>query len=257
MLVYGVFMEAYQHDKTGSTPQEIAKFEALAQEWWDRGGKFKPLHKFNPVRLRYIRDQICRHFDYDKAAFVPFKGLRLLDIGCGGGLLCEPMARLGANVTGVDIGAANIEAAQIHATTQDLPITYRCATAESLKEEKGRFDVILNMEVVEHVAHPTDFIAACADLLTPNGIMIMATLNRTRKSYALAIIGAEYILRWLPRGTHDWHHFITPQELESMLAAAHCALTQSTGVSFNPLLGQWQITGDLSVNYMGVAQKQI
>ena len=234
-------------------PQEVAKFTAMAEDWWNPHGKFKPLHKFNPVRLAYIRDKLCKQFDRDPKSEQPLKGLRLLDIGCGGGLLSEPMARLGAEVLGADAAEANIKTASLHAESQGLEIDYRAITAEQLNAAGETFDAILNMEVIEHVAGPQAFVSACAGMLKPEGIMFLATLNRTLKAYALAIFGAEYVLRWLPRGTHDWHKFITPNEMEAMATKAELELVTSTGVSFNPLTDKWTQTGDMSVNYMAVA----
>ena len=234
-------------------PQEVAKFTAMAEDWWNPHGKFKPLHKFNPVRLAYIRDKLCKQFDRDPKSEQPLKGLRLLDIGCGGGLLSEPMARLGAEVLGADAAEANIKTASLHAESQGLEIDYRAITAEQLNAAGETFDAILNMEVIEHVADPQAFVSACAGMLKPEGIMFLATLNRTLKAYALAIFGAEYVLRWLPRGTHDWHKFITPNEMEAMATKAELELVTSTGVSFNPLTDKWAQTGDMSVNYMAVA----
>lgn len=233
-------------------PDEIAKFTAMAEDWWNPAGKFKPLHKFNPVRVGYIRDRLCKHFDRDPHAQQPLSGLRLLDIGCGGGLLSEPMARLGADIIGADAAEANIKTALMHAQSQGLEIDYRAVTAEQLNQAGEKFDAILNMEVIEHVAAPEVFMAECAAMLKPQGLMFLATLNRTMKSFALAIIGAEYVLRWLPRGTHDWQKFITPHELEIMAAKAGLDTLSSTGVSFNPLLDKWRQTGDMSVNYMAV-----
>ncbi len=232
---------------------ELAKFAAMAAEWWNPRGKFAPLHKFNPTRLDFIKNHIETHFGLDPNT--GFKDLRLLDIGCGGGLLSEPMARLGATVTGADAGEANIKTAQIHATEQGLTINYRHITAEQLVEEGAQFDIILNMEVIEHVADINLFLEACSALLAPNGLMFMATLNRTLKAYALAIVGAEYVLGWLPRGTHDWTKFIKPAELEHALAAAGLTVHHMTGVSYNPLSDQWRLSGDLAVNYMLTAIK--
>ncbi len=232
---------------------ELAKFAAMATEWWDPKGKFAPLHKFNPTRLDFIKKQVEMHFD--RTPNSRFEGLRLLDIGCGGGLLSEPMARLGADVTGADAGEANIKTAQIHASEQGLSINYRHITAEQLVEEGAQFDIILNMEVIEHVADINLFLEACSALLAPNGLMFMATLNRTLKAYALAIVGAEYVLGWLPRGTHDWTKFIKPAELDHALAAAGLSVRHMTGVSYNPLSDQWRLSGDLAVNYMLTAVK--
>ena len=237
-------------------PSELAKFTAMAADWWNPDGQFKPLHKFNPKRLAYIRDKLCAQFDRDPQAAQPLTGLRLLDIGCGGGLLSEPMARLGADVVGADAAEANIKTAALHAAQQGLDIDYRAITAEALVAKGEAFDAILNMEVIEHVADPQAFMTACGQLMKPDAIMFLATLNRTLKAFALAIVGAEYVLRWLPRGTHDWEKFITPKELENMAATAGLELYTSTGVSFNPLTDKWRQTGDLSVNYMGVARKQ-
>lgn len=234
---------------------EVAKFTAMAEDWWNPNGQFKPLHKFNPTRLAYIRDRLCAHFDRDPKADKPLAGLRLLDIGCGGGLLSEPMARLGAEVVGADAAEANIKTASLHAQAQALEIDYRAITAEELVEEGALFDAVLNMEVIEHVADPQAFMSACGQLMKPEAIMFLATLNRTLKAFALAIVGAEYVLRWLPRGTHEWEKFITPKELETMAENAGLELFTSTGVSFNPLTDKWRQTGDLSVNYMGIARK--
>ncbi|MDC0148025.1 bifunctional 2-polyprenyl-6-hydroxyphenol methylase/3-demethylubiquinol 3-O-methyltransferase UbiG [Alphaproteobacteria bacterium] len=236
--------------------EEVAKFTAMAAEWWDPHGKFRPLHKFNPVRLAYIREQVCARFDRDPKAEKPFTGLRFLDIGCGGGLLSEPMARLGADIVGADASPANIQTASLHAKAGGLDIDYRATTAEALAASGEQFDVILNMEVIEHVADPQGFLTSCASMLKPGGCMFLATLNRTLKSFALAIVGAEYVLGWLPRGTHDWHKFITPTELDNMVIEAGLTVHQSTGVSFNPLLNSWAKSGDMSVNYMAIAEKR-
>ncbi len=241
-------------DKT-IDPTEVEKFTKMAAEWWDPHGKFRPLHKFNPVRLDYICRHIKRHFSCDTQATRPFSGLRLADIGCGGGLLSEPMARLGAEVTGIDASAANIKMARIHARQMGVEIDYRAQSVEALSAQGAQFDIILNMEVMEHVADVSLFLASCAALLKPNGLMFVATLNRTVKSYALAIIGAEYILNWLPRGTHAWDKFIRPSELENLLDANGLYLAASSGVSFNPLLNKWRLSGDMDVNYMGVVQQ--
>lgn len=246
-------MSATKAGQVTIDPKEVAKFTAMADDWWNPNGQFKPLHKFNPTRLAYIRDRLCKHYERDKNAAQPLKGLRLLDIGCGGGLLSEPMARLGAEVVGADAAEANIKTAALHAQAQGLDIDYRAITAEELCRAGEKFDVVLNMEVIEHVADPAAFIEACAAMLKPDGIMFLATLNRTVKSFALAIVGAEYVLRWLPRGTHDWHKFITPAELEAMTAKAGLDTLTSTGVSFNPLSDRWSLSGDLAVNYMAIA----
>ena len=234
---------------------ELAKFTAMAEDWWNPQGQFKPLHKFNPTRLAYIRDKLCAHFDRDPHAEKPLQGLRVLDIGCGGGLLSEPMARLGADVVGADAAEANIKTAALHAKQQGLTVDYRAITAEQLVVKGETFDAILNMEVIEHVADPQAFMSACGQLMKPDAIMFLATLNRTLKAFALAIVGAEYVLRWLPRGTHEWDKFITPKELEDIAEKAGLEFFTSTGVSFNPLTDKWRQSGDMSVNYMGIARK--
>lgn len=230
---------------------ELAKFEAMAAEWWDPGGTFKPLHMLNPCRLDYIIDQIAAEFGCDPKTERPFAGLRLLDIGCGGGLLCEPMARLGAAVVGADAAAGNIPVAQLHAEQSGLDIDYRHATAEALAAEGERFDVVLNMEVIEHVADPRAYLQACRELLKPGGLMIASTINRNAKSFALAIVGAEYVMRWLPRGTHDWSRFITPDELFDMLRGAGFEPVDRKGFVFDPLAWSWRVSArDLSVNFV-------
>jgi len=236
-------------------PDDIARFSAIASEWWDPHGKFRPLHKLNPTRLAYIRETVIARFACDPAKNKPFTGLTLLDIGCGGGLLSEPMARLGATVTGADAGEANIKTASVHADEQGLDITYKATSAEELAAEGARFDIILNMEVVEHVADVPAFLGACAKMLKPGGVMICATLNRTIKSFGLAIIGAEYVLGWVPRGTHDWKQFITPAELFKMLEQEGLLVTGETGITFNPLADKWSLSKDLDVNYMMLATK--
>jgi len=234
---------------------EIARFSALAAEWWNPHGKFGVLHKFNPVRLQFIRDQTIAHFKRDPKGLTPFTGLRLLDIGCGGGLLSEPMARLGFAVLGADASEKNIMTASTHAAENDLTIDYRATTAEDLAAQDERFDVILNMEVIEHVADLNLFLKSCAAMLKPGGLMFVATINRTAKAFALAIVGAEYILGWLPRGTHDWNKFIKPTELDTALARSGLNGRNETGVMFNPLTGGWMLSADTDVNYMVVAEK--
>ncbi len=234
---------------------EIARFSALAAEWWNPHGKFGVLHKFNPVRLKFIRDQSVAHFKCDPKSLTPFTGLRLLDIGCGGGLLSEPMTRLGFDVLGADASEKNIMTASTHAAENDLTIDYRTTTAEDLAAQDERFDVILNMEVIEHVADLNLFLKSCATMLKPGGLMFVATINRTTKAFALAIVGAEYILGWLPRGTHDWNKFIKPTELDTALARAGLNGRSETGVMFNPLTGGWLLSTDTDVNYMLVAEK--
>ena len=237
-------------------PAEIAKFEAMAAEWWDPNGKFKPLHMLNPCRLDYITSQIAGEFDRDLTDPEPFKGLRLLDIGCGGGLLCEPMARLGAEVTGADAAAGNLPVARLHAEQTGLTIDYRHTTAEDMAAAGEQFDVVLNMEVVEHVADPLSYLTATKDLLKPGGLEICSTINRNPKSYAMAIFGAEVVMRWLPRGTHEWHKFITPDELCDLLRKAGLTPVDRKGFVFNPLSWNWSISDrDLSVNYVTASIK--
>jgi 2-polyprenyl-6-hydroxyphenyl methylase / 3-demethylubiquinone-9 3-methyltransferase len=241
--------------RTSVDSGEVARFEALAEAWWDPNGEFRPLHRLNPVRLAYIRDKLCDHFRFDPRSPRPLEGLRLLDVGCGGGLLSEPMARLGAAVTGLDAGDRNIEIAKTHAEQCGLEIDYRCGTIEALAKSKPRFDVVLNMEVVEHVADLGLFIEACAGVLKPGGAMLTATLNRTPKSFAFAVVGAEYVLRWLPRGTHDWRKFVRPSELARELRTGGLAIADLSGVSYNPLTGAWTLSRDLDINYMAFAVK--
>lgn len=232
-------------------PAEVAKFEAMAAEWWDPNGKFKPLHMLNPCRLDYITAQIAAEFDRDLGQRAPFSGLRLLDIGCGGGLLSEPMARLGAEVVGADAAPRNIPVAQVHAVHSGLTIDYRHTTAEDMAAAGEQFDVVLNMEVVEHVADPLTYLVACRQLLRPGGLMLCSTINRTAKSYAMAILGAEYVMRWLPRGTHDWAKFITPDELYELIRQAGLDPVDRKGFVFNPVTWQWRLSDrDLSVNYV-------
>lgn len=238
-------------------PGEVAKFEAMAAEWWDPDGKFKPLHMLNPCRLDYICQQVAAEFDRDLAGDAPFAGLRLLDIGCGGGLLSEPMARRGADVVGADAAAGNIPVAQLHAAQSGLTIDYRHTTAEDLAAAGEQFDVILNMEVVEHVADPLAYLTACQHLLKPGGLMVCSTLNRNPKSYVAAIIGAEHIMRWLPKGTHDWRKFITPDELYDLIRKAGLDPVDRKGFVFNPLSWSWSLSAsDLSVNYVTSSVKQ-
>jgi 2-polyprenyl-6-hydroxyphenyl methylase/3-demethylubiquinone-9 3-methyltransferase len=236
-------------------PAEVAKFSALAAEWWNPNGKFGVLHKFNPVRLSYIKEQATARFRRDPMERRPLEGLRLLDIGCGGGLLCEPMARLGAAVTGIDPSDRNINTARVHAEEQELAIDYRAATAEDLSGAGETFDIVLAMEVIEHVIDPRAFTRVCASLLKPGGLFFVATLNRTFKSFALAIVGAEYVLGWLPKGTHQWEKFITPEELEAWLAENNLALLDRSGVTYSPFSGTWRKARDMDVNYMLLASK--
>ena len=234
---------------------DVDRFSAMADEWWDPRGKFRPLHKFNPVRLSYIKDKICENFHRDRNKPKPFEGLRLLDVGCGGGLLCEPMARLGANIIGVDASQANIEIASIHARQSDVKIDYRATTAEALCDQGEKFDCILNMEVVEHVADVDLFITSCAHMVKPSGLMFIATINRTFKANALAIFMAENVLRWLPKGTHNYEKLVRPIELETPLSAAKMQTIDRTGVSYNPITDSWKYTNDLDVNYIILARK--
>ncbi|WP_299662508.1 bifunctional 2-polyprenyl-6-hydroxyphenol methylase/3-demethylubiquinol 3-O-methyltransferase UbiG [uncultured Ruegeria sp.] len=237
-------------------PSEIAKFEAMAAEWWDPHGKFKPLHMLNPCRLDYITQQIAGEFDRDLKVPRPFEGLRLLDIGCGGGLLSEPMARLGAEVVGADAAEGNLPVARIHAEQSGLEIDYRHTTAEAMAAAGEQFDVVLNMEVVEHVADPLSFLTATQQLLKPGGLEVCSTLNRNPKSYAMAIFGAEVVMRWLPRGTHEWNKFITPDELFDLLRQAGLDPVDRKGFVFNPILWSWSISDrDLSVNYVTASVK--
>jgi 2-polyprenyl-6-hydroxyphenyl methylase / 3-demethylubiquinone-9 3-methyltransferase len=243
-----------------STPSvdadEVAKFSAMAADWWNPTGKFKPLHRFNPVRLKFIRDTAEAHFGIPTGKLKPLADLRLLDIGCGGGLVCEPMARLGARVTGVDASEANIKTALTHAREQGLEIDYRVGTAEGLIDSgEAPFDIVLNLEVVEHVADAHQFLIDTASLVRPGGVMIVASLNRTAKALATAVIGAEYILGWLPRGTHDWSKFVTPEEVRTALRAAGMRPEPATGVSYKPLSGSWVLTNDTAVNFMVVSTR--
>jgi len=245
-----------RHKSAGTIdPDEVARFSRIAGQWWDARGPMAALHKLNPVRLGYIRDQTAAHFNRDPARLDSLSGLRILDIGCGGGVLSEPLARLGASVTGADPAENNIAAAQHHAAQGGLSIDYRAITAEALAEASEAFDVVLAMEVVEHVADFNLFIETVSALVKPGGLMFVATLNRTVKSFALAIVGAEYILRWLPRGTHQWDKFITPDELEIALEQSGLRLIGETGVIYNLFADRFQLSTDMDANYMVVAEK--
>jgi len=233
---------------------EIEKFSKLADEWWDVNGKFKPLHMFNPVRIEYILDITTSHFKIDKSKKLPLNNLKILDIGCGGGLISEPMTRLGSKITAIDASSKNISIAKAHAKKSNLNITYLNNVPEDLNAQ-DKFDVILNLEVVEHVENLDLYLESCFKLLKPKGIMFTATLNRTLTSYIKAIVGAEYVLRWLPIGTHDWNKFIRPEELERKLTDLNFSIKELTGLSFNPFFKEWKRTKDLSVNYILVAQK--
>jgi len=236
-------------------PGEVAKFSALAAEWWDPDGKFAPLHKFNPVRLSFIRREAAARFGRDDRSLRPFEGLSLLDIGCGGGLLSEPMARLGFAVTGADASERNIGTARTHAAQSGVTVDYRAATAETLASEGRLFDIVLNMEVVEHVADVRAYLSACTRLVKPGGITIVATLNKTLKSLALAKFAAEYVLGWMPRGTHDWNRFIPPAQLQQSLEESGLNILKTQGVFFDVLTWDWRLSPDLDVNYMVVAAK--
>ncbi len=241
----------------GADAAEIAKFEAMAEEWWDPEGKFRPLHMMNPCRLGYAVAQIAAEHGRDPGSARPLQGLRLLDIGCGGGLLAEPIARLGAEVVGADASERNIAVARLHAERMGLAVDYRAATAEALGAAGESFDAVLNMEVVEHVPDPAAYIAACAGLVRPGGVMLSSTINRTARSYLFAIVAAEQVLRWLPRGTHDWQRFVTPGELEAMLSEAGLEVVDARGFVFNPLQRDWRLSAtDLAVNYVMTAVRR-
>lgn len=235
---------------------EIAKFSKLSAEWWDPKGKMAPLHRINPLRLGYIRDAACRKFERNVRSLNCLGGLRLLDIGCGAGLLCEPLSRLGAQVIGIDPSSSNIAAAKLHADKSHLAIDYRCTTVEEI-DPRERFDIVLAMEVVEHVTDVGVFLKRCASMLKPNGLMVVSTLNRNWKSFALAIVGAEYVLRWLPRGTHEWNKFVTPDELAKYLLDNRLVITEQTGVVYSPFADKWSLSSDMDVNYMVVAEAMV
>ncbi|WP_417832922.1 bifunctional 2-polyprenyl-6-hydroxyphenol methylase/3-demethylubiquinol 3-O-methyltransferase UbiG [Thalassospira xiamenensis] len=236
--------------------EEIARFSAMAEKWWDPNGAMKPLHKFNPVRLQLLRDNIAAHLGRDANQLDVLKDVEIIDIGCGAGLLSEPLARMGAKMTSIDAAENNIEVAKVHAAQSGLAIEYRNCTPEMLVDEGKQFDIVLNMEVIEHVDDPQFFMQACAALLKPGGLMFVATLNRTIKSLALAKFGAEYILRWLPAGTHDWRKFVKPSEMSGLLRGAGLDLVDITGVTYNPITDKWSAAPrDLNINYMVIAQK--
>jgi 2-polyprenyl-6-hydroxyphenyl methylase / 3-demethylubiquinone-9 3-methyltransferase len=229
---------------------EVARFSAMADEWWDPAGNFKPLHKFNPVRLGYIRDRLCAHFGRDDHSLTPLAGLTLLDVGCGGGLISEPLARMGATVTGIDASDRNIGTARAHAARTGLDIDYRCTTAEDLQAAGETFDVVLSLEVVEHVADVNLFLNSCAALVREGGATALATLNRTPKAFVFGIVGAEYVMRWLPRGTHDWKKFVRPSELAAGLRRGGIDVTDISGLTFDIIGDEWRVSTDLSVNYI-------
>jgi 2-polyprenyl-6-hydroxyphenyl methylase / 3-demethylubiquinone-9 3-methyltransferase len=241
--------------KTTIDQGEVDRFTAMAAEWWDPKGKFRPLHKFNPVRIKYVRDKTCENFGRDPKNHKPLEGLRVLDIGCGGGLLSEPLARMGATVVGADASERNINIATIHAAQTGVEIDYRAVTAEDLAASGEKFDIILNMEVVEHVSDVDFFMSTCASMVKPGGMMFVATINRTMKAMALAIVGAEVVLRWLPRGTHQYEKLVRPEELERPITGAGMVITEKTGVFFNPLMNQWNLSKDMDVNYMVLAKR--
>ncbi|HQZ12781.1 MAG TPA: bifunctional 2-polyprenyl-6-hydroxyphenol methylase/3-demethylubiquinol 3-O-methyltransferase UbiG [Devosia sp.] len=234
---------------------EVEKFVRMADEWWDPNGKLKPLHKINPQRLQYIRDHAISHFGRDSGVRRPLEGLRILDIGCGGGLLSEPMARLGATVVGIDPAEENIRIASVHAEAGGVAVDYRAATSEQLAAAGEKFDIVLAMEVIEHVDNVPLFVKSCTDLVKPGGLLVMATINRTPRAYALAIVGAEYVLRWLPRGTHDFSKFLTPDEVSALIGRNGMRVTDRTGVVYNPLRDEWRHSPDMGVNYMMLAEK--
>jgi 2-polyprenyl-6-hydroxyphenyl methylase / 3-demethylubiquinone-9 3-methyltransferase len=236
---------------------EVARFAAMADEWWSPHGKMRPLHKFNPVRIAFIRDGACAHYGADRKSLDCLSGLSVLDVGCGGGILAEPLARLGAEVVGIDPAAENIAAARLHAEKVGLEIDYRTETIEELAETGKRFDIVVASEVVEHVADIALFLHRCAECVKPGGLLVVTTINRTLKSFALAIIGAEYILRWLPVGTHRWDKLVTPEELEVALTSAGLVVTEEAGIVYSPLADEWRRDDDMDVNYMMLAHKRI
>ena len=244
-----------QAERTTIDQDELERFTRIAAEWWNPTGKFRPLHKFNPVRLAFIRDQVAARFGRDPLSARSLDGIRVLDVGCGGGLLCEPMARLGATVVGVDPAERNIEVARLHAAESGLDIDYRATTAEALADAGERFDVVLNMEVVEHVADLDLFISRTGEMVKPGGMMFIATINRTLKALGMAIVGAEYVLGWLPRGTHRYEKLVRPQELETALGNAGLTVIERTGVTYNPFADRWGRSKDMDVNYMLLAER--
>ncbi len=234
---------------------EVDKFDRLAREWWDPAGPMRPLHRLNPVRLAFLREEACRHFGREPRTPFPLAGLMVLDVGCGAGLLSEPAARLGGTVTGLDPAPGMIEAARRHAAESGLAIDYRAGTVEMLAAEGAQFDLVVAMEVVEHVADVPLFLRACAQVLRPDGLLLLSTINRTLRAFALAIVGAEYVLRWLPRGTHDWEKFVTPAELREAAEAAGLTDFRTRGMAFHPLEDAWRLSGDTAVNYLAGAAK--
>lgn len=241
-------MSQSAHPASTASADEVARFTAMAESWWDPEGKFKPLHRFNPVRVGFARSRLARHFGRDPALDRPFEGLSLLDVGCGGGLLSEPLARLGFAVSGIDAGEKNVAVAALHARQSELPIAYRVAGPEDMGQEC--FDVVLGMEVIEHVPDQGRFVSACARALKPGGAFVGATLNRTLKAYGLAVIGAEYVMGWLPKGTHDWNKFVKPSEFATLLRRSGIETHDLVGMSYAPLKDEWRETTDIDVNYM-------
>lgn len=235
--------------------EEVARFDRLARDWWDPNGPMRPLHRINPLRLQYIKDRACRHFGRNLRDIRALEGLTVLDVGCGAGLLSEPMARLGATVTGLDPAVTNIAVAKRHAGRAGLTVDYRADSVEDLAARGERFDIVLAMEVVEHVPDVRSFVSACCRTVRPGGLLVMATINRTLRAFALAIVGAEYVLGWLPRGTHDWEKFVTPDELEAAVEAGGLAVTDTAGIIYNPLRSEWFLGRDTAVNYMMAAQR--
>lgn len=248
-------MSRPQAVETGVDPDEVARFERIARTWWDPTGPMRTLHKFNPVRLSFIRDHVARHFGRDARGGAPLEGLTLLDVGCGGGLLTEPLARLGAQATGLDPAPTNVEVARLHAERSGVPVSYRGDRVETLVEQGARFDVVISMEVVEHVPDPAAFTRACAACVAPGGLLFMATINRTMRAWALAIVGAEYVLGWLPKGTHEYSKLVTPDELHGAMRAGGLDLVETTGVVYDPLRDVWKLSRDTGVNYMSVASR--
>ena len=242
-------------NQSTASRKEIDRFTSIADAWWDLNGDFAPLHRLHPVRLKFIRDHLCKHFSRDPLTSKPLNGLEIIDVGCGGGILSEPIARLGGTVTGIDAGLENINIARHHAELENLNINYLHRLPEDLASHKDLYDVVLNMEVVEHVANLDAFLRATAQLIKPGGVMVLSTLNRTWKSLALAKIAAEYVLRWLPVGTHDWRKFVRPSELSAGLASQKIKIIDFKGMSYRPLNDDWKLTRDLSINYLAFCIK--
>ena len=236
-------------------PSEVERFQALAKAWWDPTGKFRPLHQIGPARLTFVRDELCRHFGRETGGLRPLKDLSVLDVGCGGGLMSEPLTRLGARVTGIDPGEKTVAIARSHAEPQGLDIDYRVTTVENLVAAGDQYDAVVCLEVIEHVPDPTLFVKACADLVRPGGMLVLSTINRTLKSYALAIVAAEYVLQWLPRGTHQWERFVTPDEISGHLTAAGLSNPSFRGFAYSPLRDEWKLTSETDVNYLVSAAK--